>query len=580
MPSGEIEGFVEKKLGKFANMIYAILEWVVIILLFIDGILSFISYELAKFFELRIPCLICTKINRILVRKKSNFCYNNSLCEVHKKDISALAYCHVHKKLSDLGSMCEGCLLSFATEKGSSDCGKYKSLVGILHKDIDCFDSKNLTTLLKNKDNGGQVDENGTVLTKCSCCGELLKTRTSSTCSRSLSMDAPTPSPRAPLLANRNEGVHNMELPHIKYKELKFNSDNEPEVPEDENVSNGAGREDIRAATVPLLPDSEDINEGVIRTPNSSRGYRFFGIPLSDSAQASPKWTRKLPDASALNGAEADSILYCLKRQVRLDRKSLMALYMELDEERSASAVGANNAMAMITRLQAEKAAVQMEALQYQRMMEEQAEYDQEALQVMKDMLLKREKDVKLLETYREKYGPIKKEDCEIYEVDEDYQEFNYHSFSSFSEKSDCGSSSGANQNEHERSYDRSLEYVGGNQDDFLLDFEGERSHLLALLTDLEKKIHASLDEGSDSSEVDNVKYAARGGNEKKGTPTREVSLIRDRLRVIELDSGFLKHAAMTLQRGGEGTRLLTEIAQYLRKLRIIDKIPSEEINA
>ncbi|GKA75083.1 probable myosin-binding protein 6 [Tanacetum coccineum] len=41
-----------------------------------------------------------------------------------------------------------------------------------------------------------------------------------------------------------------------------------------------------------------------------------------------------------------------------------------------ASAVAANNAMAMITRLKGEKAVVQMEALQYQRMMEEQAEYD------------------------------------------------------------------------------------------------------------------------------------------------------------------------------------------------------------
>jgi len=84
---------------------------------------------------------------------------------------------------------------------------------------------------------------------------------------------------------------------------------------------------------------------------------------------------------------------------------------MELDEERSAAAVAANNAMAMITRLQAEKASVQMEALQYQRMMEEQAEYDQEALQVLKEMLLKREEDVKVLEaeldTYRLKFGPV-----------------------------------------------------------------------------------------------------------------------------------------------------------------------------
>jgi hypothetical protein len=47
------------------------------------------------------------------------------------------------------------------------------------------------------------------------------------------------------------------------------------------------------------------------------------------------------------------------------------------------SAVAANNVMAMITRLQAEKAVVQMEALQYQRMMEEQAEYDQDAIHIL-----------------------------------------------------------------------------------------------------------------------------------------------------------------------------------------------------
>ena len=46
-------------------------------------------------------------------------------------------------------------------------------------------------------------------------------------------------------------------------------------------------------------------------------------------------------------------------------------LYAELEEERSAAAIAANQMMAMINRLQEEKAAIQMEALQYQRMMEE-----------------------------------------------------------------------------------------------------------------------------------------------------------------------------------------------------------------
>jgi hypothetical protein len=49
--------------------------------------------------------------------------------------------------------------------------------------------------------------------------------------------------------------------------------------------------------------------------------------------------------------------------------------------------------MAMINRLQEEKAAMQMESLQYQRMMEEQSEYDQEAVQMLNELVVKREKE-------------------------------------------------------------------------------------------------------------------------------------------------------------------------------------------
>lgn len=69
-------------------------------------------------------------------------------------------------------------------------------------------------------------------------------------------------------------------------------------------------------------------------------------------------------------------------------------------------------------------------------------------------------------------------------------------------------------------------------------------------------------------------------GNENKVTLTREVSLIRERLRAIEAESGFLKHAAMTLQRDGEGTKLLTEIAEHLRRLRQSIDSPSKDANA
>lgn len=193
-------------------------------------------------------------------------------------------------------------------------------------------------------------------------------------------------------------------------------------------------REDHKSISVPLLTEGDDIiDESNKITPTSIRGNKFFGIPLTDSANNSPRWSYKFNNkksplektelASESNSNDIvntqndfeDAIVNHLKRQVRLDRKSLMALYMELDEERSASAVAANNAMAMITRLQAEKAAVQMEALQYQRMMEEQAEYDEEALEATNEMLLKREEEIRALEAelefYRNKYGILTEED-------------------------------------------------------------------------------------------------------------------------------------------------------------------------
>ncbi|XP_019068586.1 probable myosin-binding protein 5 isoform X2 [Solanum lycopersicum] len=587
MASRSFKCLVEQKLGRVGVFcVYAVLEWVMILLLFIDGFLALFTNEFAKFFELKVPCLLCTRIDHIFIKRNSSFYYNESICEGHKKDISSLAYCHVHKKLSDIRNMCEGCLLSFATEK-EADCDKYKSLVGILHKDIDCFVDDDKRMSIKSVKNEEEVIKTASVvLRNCSCCGEPLKLRTKYARNSSINgnhyTQAPASSPRSPLTW-KNEESGNMELPRIQYTKLKFSSDNESILPDDEGHQN-AGREDIKAATAPLLPDPEDIHEESSKTPVSARN-KFFGIPLTDSAQASPKWPNKprklggdksefisdANDASAVNEAD-DDIVHSLKRQVRLDRKSLMELYMELDEERSASAVAANNAMAMITRLQAEKAAVQMEALQYQRMMEEQAEYDQEALQVMKDLVLKREEEIKVLEaeidTYRERYGIIKKVGSEVCEVDadDDYQELRSQSASSFDGRSDCSSPRQADHNGVNGFHIGCPgEYRDENIDESNLDFENERSYLQGLLTTLEKQIKIPPDVDSHVLESNVIQDK---GNDNKVILTREVSLLRERLRAVEAESGFLKHAAMTLQRGGDGTKLLTEIAQHLRELR------------
>ena len=119
-------------------------------------------------------------------------------------------------------------------------------------------------------------------------------------------------------------------------------------------------------------------------------------------------------------------LLQHLQRQLHLGRKSLIALSTELDQERNASAVAANQAMAMITRLQEEKAAVVMEALHYRRLMEEQVEYDQDALQVMRGLLIRRERKIRDLEAeldrYRERFQIEEDRFCES-EDDDSYTE-------------------------------------------------------------------------------------------------------------------------------------------------------------
>lgn len=80
------------------------------------------------------------------------------------------------------------------------------------------------------------------------------------------------------------------------------------------------------------------------------------------------------------------------------------ALYVELEKERSAAATAADEAMAMILRLQEEKASIEMEARQYQRMIEEKYAYDAEEMGILKEILVRREREKHFLEKEVEAY--------------------------------------------------------------------------------------------------------------------------------------------------------------------------------
>ncbi|KAI3673457.1 hypothetical protein L6452_39576 [Arctium lappa] len=548
--------FVEEELGEFPHfLVGAVLEWLLIASLIIDGFLAFLSNKFAMIFELDPPCVLCTRIDQPHASPNSSSYYNNSICESHKKDISSLAYCHVHRKLGDIRSMCEVCLLSFAMEKESEDDTKKP----IEQKETDASKDGDRKMTLKPVKTGKENDNSKAIeMSKCSCCGDPFKTRYSSKVfvrtPSTIRALAPNMSPRAPFTP-----MGNTDLSHVRYTELKFISDNEPDMPEDDygfHANSKNVREDMKSATAPLLADHEEGNEESCKTPTCGKLNKFFGLPLNDAIANSPRFAKKkipdfVTDTTDDGSADGDSVIHHLKRQLRADKRLLMTLYQELNEERNASAVAANQSMAMITRLQAEKASIEMEALQYQRMMEEQAEYDQDAIQVLKDMIVQKEKDLKAmeaeLEIYKEKYGEINKEEMDEYRNkdgggDDGYQEAKPRSSLLGGEKLETESP--RRQKEGRRLMESKSSIA----------FDNERCQLFDMLRNLEYLVQLSDEEK---------------GEENKANLEREMSLMKEKLSEIEAERiGFLKQAATALQKGDERAELLTEIAQHLKKLR------------
>nr|CAD1837601.1 unnamed protein product [Ananas comosus var. bracteatus] len=155
-----------------------------------------------------------------------------------------------------------------------------------------------------------------------------------------------------------------------------------------EPISPAFGVED---RSIEASNETSDIDQAIESELVSLRAKRIRAESLDGSV------------ASDIEGTEPLTI-DSLKSALKAERKALGVLYAELEEERSAAAVAANQTMAMITRLQEEKAAMQMEASHYQRMMDEQSEYDQEALHVLNELLTKRDKEKQGLERELEVY--------------------------------------------------------------------------------------------------------------------------------------------------------------------------------
>ncbi|KAF8388191.1 hypothetical protein HHK36_026857 [Tetracentron sinense] len=257
----------------------AVLEWLLIFLLFVDAIFSYLVTKFARYYKLQIPCLLCSRLDHVLGDEKPGF-YRNLICGEHKLEISSLVLCHIHGKLADVHGMCEGCLFSFATEN-KSNSETYRLLVGKLGRtDLECC---------VDQDPRLEDPKLGSLSSRhCSCCNEPWQSRlyaqrllqTNSIGSKIAELDVPSPELMGDSRLHRHDGLKKRRdkpsvsvtsshignsgfdsLSHIGYTELKITSDSESEVPfSDDDDRNSLVhekdvlKEDFTAQFVPLGP--------------------------------------------------------------------------------------------------------------------------------------------------------------------------------------------------------------------------------------------------------------------------------------------------------------------------------------
>ncbi|URD96802.1 hypothetical protein MUK42_36576 [Musa troglodytarum] len=309
-------------------------------------------------------------------------------------------------------------------------------------------------------------------------------------------------------------------------------------------------------------------------------------------------------DASVVvSDIEGETSVARLKRQIELDRKCMGALYKELEEERSASTIAANEAMAMINRLQEEKAAMQMEAFQYLRMMEEQAEYDQEAIHKLNDVINERDKELLDLEGEFERYRRRHRGAEPEAKRTEESRELLSPAGTRRRAKSLCRSMS-------EKINTIPREGDGHGVKDLELGFEEEKVHILARLRRLQNKfsmlptdkvraddtvVDVNLENSHSGVDVlpENGSSPSRTHSDVEATTTmddqfsaeqhstcdacRDIDSVQDEVarlikRVVELDADreFIGHTVNALNYGNDGVQLVQEIACQLKELRRI----------
>ncbi|KAI3829735.1 hypothetical protein L1987_03863 [Smallanthus sonchifolius] len=549
-------------------------EWFLMFLMYLDAALGFILTKFAHQCELQSPCLFCFRFDHVFGDGTPDY-YLSHFCDNHRVEVSCLVSCDLHHKLSDVREMCDDCfrstmkknqrypkpllnknLVRVPSSTGSCSCCKRqwkpkpRSQIKLRAPKVtrqsplpliagracgryrrrNCFkkarDKISGTTTPCHVGNNIHVDVDMDALSDSGCADLKF-----SSCSGSESGDSFYE------IECENEGFEDYYRVVIRHADRSISVSNlEPSLLNGTHnksimspaslTSNGSIRYDVKEngpledsnETSPLNQDLHSINDD--EASSSSDKHEGYESPSTHSV-------------GEIKGSDLEK----LKRQMEYDQEQLRLLHKELEEERNAAAIAADEAMAMITRLQEEKSALHMEALQYLRMMDEQAEYDMEALDKANDLVTEKDKEIQDLEAELEYFRSLYDD------------ELNFKENHMGNGKIDSLSSSGSKSM-------KTLESRANNQP--VLDLEDEKKHILHSISELERKFHQFSNGNNGLSQQNEIDM---------GTLENEISDLNEWLEALESDRDFLEHACNTVQ-SQVGLEFIQEIAKHLHDLR------------
>lgn len=157
---------------------------------------------------------------------------------------------------------------------------------------------------------------------------------------------------------------------------------------------------EVSKKKIPSLENGSDPNTNSSTQKRSNVAGERLNGRLEDRSERKDDSEMQVPDVDEVFDAMT------LRKLIKIERRIANAAFAELDKERIAASSSAEEAMAMILRLQSEKSSAEIQANQFRRMAEQKLEYDDEVIESLEWTITRHESHRSVLEeqlrVYRE----------------------------------------------------------------------------------------------------------------------------------------------------------------------------------